>query len=842
MATDNIFKQLLQVIQNKRRINKGIVRRPLENTDGFVSNLYNYELDDGVAKVRLGTRVMNAETDDLWYTLDSFRIGDMDILIGINYKREVWAWLDKWPETNFKVCNSSPFVRYQKKSSGGDFSETRQLIFQQGNRFWLEEDNLGIIIINDYGEAYRIIKKGSVRIEEDGTEFVTSRTSNVYKSGSVLRLYLDIKNATNKVFDREFYLMDDKKKAGWRIAGDVRMAYVNEMDIVSELSEPINLNEYQHVMASLFPIFDVDPNEFAINVKRLVKDGAIADNGSRIYEGQYNSGSGGIQLAATSGNTWNLSIPGTEEEADALMIAVYGDSGFADKGSGYASPTKVDIPEGLYLCVNMPFHPFCRLNTTNPDAGQYTRFTMEAETGQLRYSVVKQVKSVITSFPRIKRSSSNYVYPEDEKGNVLPYDLTLTTVTGTEWLKLSDTPPEQWKRKARQIKITDSAPFNDMFLKFNGLLLQTSEPIKIKRVGNTYLFPESVIRGFEFPVYDGQATLLSKGYFDTWTVAGESVILIKEDFNEDKMSSAPATSAVSEFDVAIRGTKIDYFTEVAKNFRIALWNNDSILAKSQRFFYDNSTREIVYESYGEIDTSYFNWGLKTQNMRTGASPVVAMDNTGIRKISMPLPLVRRAMRNPQHVSVSGGKLYVVEDNKLWFGSSAELMLTNEVELQSGVYGIAEFDSGVVVTTKSGMFYVAEGQYQKVYNSDGVVASFIAPCSGGCIAVEDKDVYLVTKHVTDSGSWYPALQEIGTPISEVNFVGSLKSTSIGYKIYLADDWNVWVFNLKTKAWSGVFNYGSKIQKVFRFNNKLGVSFCSDIDKRNSFDTPVDGAGA
>ena len=840
MATENIFKQLLQVIQNKRRINKGIVRRPLENTDGFVSNLYNYELDDGVAKVRLGTRVMNAETDDLWYTLDSFRIGDMDILIGINYKREVWAWLDKWPETNFKVCNSSPFVRYQKKSSGGDFSETRQLIFQQGNKFWLEEDNLGIIIINDYGEAYRIMKKGSVRIEEDGTEFVTSRTSNVYKSGSVLRLYLDIKNATNKVFDREFYLMDDKKKAGWRIAGDVRMAYVNEMDIVSELSEPINLNEYQHVMASLFPVFDVDPNEFAINVKRLVKDGATADNGSTIYEGQYNSGSGGIQLAATSGNTWNLSIPGTEEEADALMIAVYGDSGVADNDTGLLSPL-VDIPEGLYLCVN-PSGLFNWLNTTNPDAGQYIGLTMAAETGQLTYSTVKQVKSVVTSFPRIERSTSEYIYPTDEKGGQFIYDLTLTKASGTEWLKLSDSPPEQWKHKARQIEIADSAVGNDMRLKFNGLLLQTSEPIKIKRVGNTYLFSESMIHGFEFPVYDGQATLLSKGYFDTWTVAGESAISIEEDFDEDKMSSAPDTSAVSEFDVAIRGTKIDYFTEATKNFRIALWNNDSILAKSQRFFYDNAAREIVYESDGELDTGYFNWGLKTQNMRTGASPVVAMDNTGIRKISMPLPLVRRAMRNPQHVSVSGGKLYVVEDNKLWFGSSAELMLTNEVELQSGVYGIAEFDSGVVVTTKSGMFYVAEGQYQKVYNSDGVVASFIAPCSGGCIAVEDKDVYLVTKHVTDSGSWYPVLQEIGTPISEVNFVGSLKSTSIGYKIYLADDWNVWVFNLKTKAWSGVFNYGSKIQMVFRFNNKLGVSFCSDIDKRNSFDTPVDGAGA
>jgi len=66
-------------------------------------------------------------------------------------------------------------------------------------------------------------------------------------------------------------------------------------------------------------------------------------------------------------------------------------------------------------------------------------------------------------------------------------------------------------------------------------------------------------------------------------------------------------------------------------------------------------------------------------------------------------------------------------------------------------------------------------------------------------------------------------------------------SIGDKIYLADDWNVWLFDITTKAWSGIWNYDAKIQQIFRHNNKLGIACASDIIKQNSFDTPVEEIG-
>lgn len=830
-ANKSIFKQLLQIIQNKRTITKGVIRRPLESADGFVSNLYNYELTDGVARNRLGTRVMNTQGDDMWYKIDSFKMSDMDVVIGINFKREVWAWLDKWPEVNFRLCNSSPFRRYSRKTESGGTSDTRQLIFDRGNRFWLEEDNLSIIIINDYGDTQKVMKNGCVRIESDDLEYITARTSNVYKTEAVARLYVDIKDATNKVFNDRFYLKKDNKKRGWRISGDTRMAYVNEMNVVSELSEPVDMDDYQHVLASVFPMIDMDTNRFAINVKDIVKDGATASNGCSIYQGQWNSPDGSLELAATSGNTWDLddyhlNSPTT---ADAVVVIIDGDS-----GTGHSLGTTFDLPSGVYLCVNTLNS--WRLDTDEADAGQFINLDMHFN--YININLKNQPKEVGKWFPRVRKASDGVILPLDDQAEVaMVYSAEITYDADTEWIKLSDFISPLCKPFLRDIKIADGTTY----LKFNGLFLQVNNPINIRYWNSKYLFSKSDTIGFEFPKYDGNATLLTQGSFDTWGYEGESEISIADDFIPELLYSAPSSVGIPDFDVALKATGGEYFDKAQSSHRLAIWNNDYIVAVGQRFFYDPIEKDIVYENDDAADVGYYNYDNATKNLRIGASPIVAMDNTGIRKLALPLPLIRRAMRNPQELAIAGGQLFVVEDSKLWYGNSTDLMLTDFIELQSDVLGMASFDNGVVVATKSGLFFLTEGTYKKVYNSDSVIVDFIAPCSGGAVVVRGKDIYLVHKQVADNGAWYPSLMEIGTPITETNFVGHLKSVSIGDKIYLADDWNVWLFDITTKAWSGIWNYDAKIQQIFRHNNKLGIACASDIIKQNSFDTPVEEIG-
>lgn len=127
--------------------------------------------------------------------------------------------------------------------------------------------------------------------------------------------------------------------------------------------------------------------------------------------------------------------------------------------------------------------------------------------------------------------------------------------------------------------------------------------------------------------------------------------------------------------------------------------------------------------------------------------------------------------------------------------------------------------------------------RSVVRGETIIARFIAPCSGGVIAIEGRDIYIIYKHITDSGAWYPSAIKINPTASEINLEGELKTVSIGKYIYLADDWNLWIYNIDEKMWCGKFNYGSRIHRLFVFNGKLAIIFDSGIDRKLAFDRPI-----
>ena len=90
MAIDKSARQIIRTIQNKIPIRGGLIRKSRETEQGFLSDIHNFVLEDGVLKFREGTRVM-AETDnELWFDIQSFKFGDTEIVLGLNYKRELW--------------------------------------------------------------------------------------------------------------------------------------------------------------------------------------------------------------------------------------------------------------------------------------------------------------------------------------------------------------------------------------------------------------------------------------------------------------------------------------------------------------------------------------------------------------------------------------------------------------------------------------------------------------------------------------------------------------------------------------------------------------------------------
>jgi len=201
---------------------------------------------------------------------------------------------------------------------------------------------------------------------------------------------------------------------------------------------------------------------------------------------------------------------------------------------------------------------------------------------------------------------------------------------------------------------------------------------------------------------------------------------------------------------------------------------------------------------------------------------------------MPMPMIRRAMRNPQHLTTAGGKVYAVEDNKIWVGSVDDFMMIDYIEIHSAVDHIASMDSGIVVSTRQGLFYVASGEgIKRVIGGEMIMSKFLAPCSGGVLSVDGRDIHIVYKQVTDSGAWYPTVAKINNALTEINLEGEIKSVSIGDMIYIADDWNVWIYDMANKVWAGKRHYKNRIHRLFAYKNKLGVAFETGVDRRNSF---------
>ena len=123
-------------------------------------------------------------------------------------------------------------------------------------------------------------------------------------------------------------------------------------------------------------------------------------------------------------------------------------------------------------------------------------------------------------------------------------------------------------------------------------------------------------------------------------------------------------------------------------------------------------------------------------LQIGYAPLMTLDYTGMRRIPMPMPMIRRAMRNPQLISMSGGKVYVVEDNKVWIGSVDDFMMIDYMEVHSTINHMATMDAGVVLATRTGLFYLEAGQGTKqVMGGENIMSKYLTPCSGGVLSVD-----------------------------------------------------------------------------------------------------------
>ena len=852
----NAFKQIVRTIQNKIPVSKGLIRRSRETEQGYLADIHNFELEDGTLKFRQGTRLMANMVDELWYDIQSFKFGNTELVMGINYKRELWGWLAKWPETSFKIWNTSPFRRtYPHRTDGGASNPSGHFSFERGNKFYMLEDNFSVILVNDYAEIFRIMKNGCFRITADKDyadqreAIQDARDDDSLREG---RIYLDIKEATNKVFNERMYIGDEYIRRSHRITGETRFAWVNELNVVSELSDPIDIEGYRHVVVSKFPVVDYDANGKIFPINRIISYDMSSD------EAVYENAKLGIREATLVDNKWHPTYPFSPyfEKIMACGVFLYLEQDGQYRFDDGASVVEITIPKGLYACF--------ALNERAIDGLSSTITPLSVEDDDYNYNILKMS---IKSYTQTDLSSDQYNYFIIDTINVLPamplvvnsnipdnalsipeivptlespaptppipasivYSDNVGFVTsGGTWIKFKDLSEISKTVKSNNIVISGAA----RTISFQGALFESRTFFYKDELTDKVAFYNYYLAAIESAITNNVSMWQNKGY-DCWDYLGSMQI------TPTQISLNPLGIVVSsvpdECNATLQGSDElvqNCFYDL--NSRFAVWNNSYIQGISQRAFLDVGTGEMIYEDNLSDLSGNQNIHSEDKTIKIIYAPLMTLDYTGLRRIPMPLPMIRRAMRNPQHLTTAGGKVYSVEDNKIWVGSVDDFMMTDFIEIHSAVDHIASMDTGIVVSTRQGLFYVASGEgIKRVIGGEMIMSKFLAPCSGGVLSVDGRDIHIVYKQVTDSGAWYPTVAKINNALTEINLEGEIKSVSIGDMIYIADDWNVWIYDMANKVWAGKRHYKNRIHRLFAYKNKLGVAFETGVDRRNSF---------
>ena len=253
--------------------------------------------------------------------------------------------------------------------------------------------------------------------------------------------------------------------------------------------------------------------------------------------------------------------------------------------------------------------------------------------------------------------------------------------------------------------------------------------------------------------------------------------------------------------------------------RFAIWNDNKIIGISQRFFAEYNNPHIpVYT--GNVDKPIVRY-----------SPIISLEYSNQRAFRYELPLIRRAIRNPQFMCVSNGTVYSFEDDRLWYGDDYDFMMKGYAYLDGSLLVLIPYNEGALACTTSGLYYVNREVVQPVVNGRAIRARYAGQTQVGGVVVADNKVYVVRTEITDSGARIETASIISLPIDELVFEGKIKTVCDKRQLYLADDYNVYGFDTEHGIWNLRYNYGDRrIADIFITNGKLGVLFDNQIDEK------------
>jgi len=840
MKRDAIVNELNRYLRTPSiTFEKGLMQTDTDTAFGYVSEMKNMDIKNGVVQRRKGSKFLSNPTiTNKYIFMEELVINGVHFILGITENREVRGFMDLWEEIQFGIYKKGLFELSENlKSSADGF----KLAFKRGQKFWLLEDNKYYKLINDFGDAVRINKLGYIQFMDTAErqapdewvldEKISKARSNTTNTASNMGLYLELTDISHKKAP-EFYLIPDTTKNSPELKGDIRVSSVNEAGYRGLWSEPIFLRDWKSAYVS-----KINGAMFQYNKQ---KDGylysVVKDSGYYSTENDntdYNVINSIIVDVTTSGDTttfkdnlaFSPKLDGVSSnfnlnkfegnvtfvwKRDQSKLLLYTDQGNDYHWDGWVDDLFITLKELKFLknvaATGGSGQPLTNSFYPKTQGVEITGTVMSLE----EYGLIP--RTYATWDGAVLVANNDYT-----SENV--YSISLTDEMNDKLRKLAGDAVTVQTDGAVAFLTGDGVGVAKMdFVPSGGTTCQKARTNFILNNNVASLFETDTVR------------LMNCLGLDLWQNEVESIILsslIMKAVDNGLWFSSQSTLTT----IGINRALMDENSKES----FAVWNDGFIKGVSQVFVQSpdslTSPRYSIMDSPTGKDLNYTgtetgrNVNQSPVAYEKACMPIMSMNDTKLTRRYHTPNLLEEVINEPQHLIVNGGRIFSVQGKRVWIGSGETLLLNSYIDIDFTVNDMQPLYNGALLFTNKGLRLIdGNGKLNHVNTTKIKTEQIKASTTGasGVFAVsETEEVFFV--HMVFNGDAKPYAEAI--PLSKaiytVEWTGNPKMCYIKDTLWIARDHDIWGF--RDGGWSSKYVYTQKINNITKLNNELVVAF-------------------
>lgn len=838
---------------------EGLIRTDDNSVLGYVSDLYNTEIDrNGNIRRRKGSVVMNSgKLNEKWYFKESYQIAGVTVLFGLSYKRELWAWIGAWPETDFKVCEKNIYSRFPHYSSGSNRPDYNPWVsFSRGSSFHVLKTDRHMTIVNNLNDAVRIYNRGCFAIakyNEDVTKTFMKEDIDASRNETDidLALYVSVKDVTNRIMEPAIVVKSDDRYP--LVEGTVEFAAMNEENVPGKFTDPQKI-ETGSPYFSIFDSLAFDTNKaYSTAVTKVLK----ASNGnSQSVSGRYakRMTSGGFAVAS---GTWvpdNYPDPASYEKVT-ISVAIVTRRFYNYTNSPFSGETEYESQEETYLIMpgvdgSSISAPYIENDSFGRMFKVYGIRTVYPQKNDFAYYL--RPRSIKDQFVYItgKQNTSWAIDAEDvgeHSLNLLTKELNIAVSANlagrsATWYRLSRAIDYDSYGFKTEYDFSDSSSFlwsNSSSVLYVGRIdLYRKKTNTLEHIVDECVFQHS---GF---FYDKPEFMTFKHeLFNTWSVAENPGFFVDVDDAGTTVKYTIANIDSTDGILVVDNTEGKCGDFLLNGNRWCVKSGDNIIARSQVGVLDRSGDNILYQLDALASLEENHNELPFQ-LKPAYLPVISLHGSSILRYPDP-DKNTDVFYDVQYAFNVDDVLIVIQDGAIWTGNTNTLKLTYDKAIQGAVLSADRFYNGVLIGTTDGIYFYNNGKLEHCVDGQKITAITIASGTNGAVIVDDTGrLYYAYIMLMESG-FYAKVNDIHRDVSDIDFSNAIVKYVNGVFYFAMEDQVIGLYIERSeegtiRRFDRIYNFeGQKIDGITEYEGQPVLWFGTGAVKSEVFEQPYDG---